>query len=336
MQKQTPLLTALAITALTTLPSCAPVNLTIGGPPTGAVQPTLVKSDGQWFSDRIDIIDVSGLIYNGNGTGFLASNDNPVGLLYERLQAAQNDPHTKAVILRINSPGGTVTGSEAMYRLITDFKAKTGKPVVTCVQDMAASGGYYVACASDEIICYPSSILGSIGVLIQTVSFKPALSRWGITTDAITSGKNKAAGNPLEEMTPEQRAIFKTIVDEFYAQFVGIVKAARPNIPSQKLADVTDGRIFSGTQAIKLGMVDHLGDLDTAITRAKALAKIKNADVYIHARPRTFIGSPYAANPGSAPSASAGSGTQYNMINIDASLGKTNAPGFYYIWAPGE
>ncbi len=332
MQNPIPKLTALVILTLATLPACAPVNLTIGGPPAGNLQPTLVKSDGQWFSDRIDIIDVSGLIYNGNQTGFLGSNENPVSLLYERLQAAQADPRTKAVILRINSPGGTVTGSEAMHKLIADFKAKSGKPVIACVQDMAASGGYYIACSSDEIVCFPSSVVGSIGVIIQTVSFKPALSRWGITTDAITSGKNKAAGNPLEELTPEQRAIFKQIVDEFYAQFVDVVKAGRPTLKTARLPEITDGRVFSGRQALQLGLVDHLGDLNTAIDRAKALAGIKNADVYIYARPRAYIGSPYAAAPGASQAA----GTQFNMINIEASLGRENAPGFYYIWAPGE
>ncbi len=333
MQKTTPKVALAALLAITAS-GCAPINLTIGGPPAGSLQPTLIKSDGQWFSDRIDIIDVSGLIFNGNATGLLGSNENPTGILYERLQIAAANPKTKAVILRINSPGGTVTGSEAMYRLVKDFKAKTGKPVVASVQDMAASGGYYIACASDEIVCYPSSIVGSIGVLIQTVSLKPALSRWGINTDAITSGKNKAAGNPLEELTPDQRAIFKGIVDEFYTQFVGVVKSGRPTLKTAQLAEITDGRVFSGNQALKLGLVDHLGDLDTAIDRAKKLANITNADVYIQARPGRFIGSPYAANPATP----AAGGTQINMaqINVDASLGHDKSPGFYYIWAPGE
>ena len=143
-----------------------------------------------------------------------------MSLFVEKLDKATEDPSVKAIVLRINSPGGGVTASDLMYNEVMAYKKRTGKPVVAVLMDVAASGGYYLACSADEIIAQPTTVTGSIGVIMQTVSFAGTMSKLGITADAITSGKMKDAGSPLKAMKPEEREIFQKLVNQFYDRFV--------------------------------------------------------------------------------------------------------------------
>ena len=169
--------------------------------------------------DKIALIEVSGMIMNARTPGLLSSGENPVGRFVETLNKAAADSRVRAIIVRINSPGGTVTGSDLMYNELMHFRETTSKPVVILMADVAASGGYYLACAGDHLIAHSTTITGSIGVIMQTVDVSGGLSRIGITTDAITSGPNKDIGSPLAPMESEHRAILQGIVDEFYASF---------------------------------------------------------------------------------------------------------------------
>ncbi|MAG16513.1 MAG: hypothetical protein CMJ21_00430, partial [Phycisphaerae bacterium] len=202
------ILTILALLAATlTLPACGPVTFTIdtGGANKRLTSSTVIDEPGAGAT-RVAIIDVTGMIYNASRRHLLGRGENPVSLLHEKLQAVRADHNVKAVILRINSPGGTVTASDAMYRQIVRFKADTATPVIALMMDVTASGGYYIACAADHCIAYPSTVTGSIGVVMQLISLKPLMTRWGIDAQAITSGPNKAAGSPLATLTDEQRA----------------------------------------------------------------------------------------------------------------------------------
>ncbi len=276
---------------------------------------------------RVAVIDVSGVIYNASRPSVLGVGENPVALLQEKLDQAANDARTRAVILRLNTPGGTVTASDAMYREVQRFRRKTGKPVIALMMDVAASGGYYLACAADDIVAYPTAVTGSIGVIVQTVSFKPALDRWGIRAEAITTGPNKDAGSPLSNLTPEQRAVLQALVDDFYARFLDVVRQARPGIEPETFPRVTDGRILSGEQALKHGLVDQLGDVHDALALAKQRAGIARADLVMYRRPGRYVGSPYAAAPATPT-------TQLNLaqINLDTPLLGEPASGFYYLW----
>ena len=320
---------AMVILALSALIGCSPVTLTLGGDPKdNELRTTVVERGG---SSRIAIVDVSGTIFNANHVGLFGTGENPVSLLQEQLTIAKKDSDVKAIVIRLNTPGGTVTASDVMYREVMRFKKETGKPVVALMMDVTASGGYYLACSADEIIAHPTTITGSIGVILQTVSFKPALSRWGIETDAITSGPNKDAGSPLSTMTPEQRVVLKALVDRFYARFTEVVRTSRPKIAAADFARVTDGRVFSGEDALAAGLVDRMGDLHDAVDLAKARAKIKSADVVVYHRPSHYVGSPYAN--GNTPPAN--SGTQINIaqVNVGDIFGASGA-GFYYMWVP--
>jgi len=168
--------------------------------------------------------------------GFFSDGENPVSLLAEKLDRARADRNVKAMILRLNSPGGTVQATEAMYDLLECFRTQSDKPVVACITNVGASGAYYLACAADKVICQPTSITGSIGVIIQTVSFAGTMKMIGIRAEAITSGKLKDMGSPLKDLTKEQRQVFQGMVDEFYGRFVEVVaERLRPSLNSDRL-----------------------------------------------------------------------------------------------------
>ncbi len=317
------------------LVGCGPMTFVVGVTPGDQqLDATVVQDAEGWTANRVAVIDVSGMIVNARTPGLLSAGENPVSTFREKLDAAADDRRVRAVVLRLNTPGGGVTASDAMYRDVLRFKQQTGKPVVVLMMDVAASGGYYVACAGDEIVAYPTTVTGSIGVIIQTMSLQPALSRIGISTEALTSGPNKDAGSPFGEMTESHRAVLQGLVDEFYGRFTAVVREARPSIPAERFEEVTDGRVVSGVRAHELGLVDHLGDLDDAFARAKALAGISDAKLVVYHREMEYVGSPYTSAPGGLPSAG---GSQINLLqlNLDGSPGGLGSPsGFYYLWRP--
>ncbi len=311
---------------------CGPVTFVVGASSMDQrLEPTVVRKAAGRAEGRIALIDVSGLLVNAEKFALLEQGENPVSLFHEQLAAAAADPKVKAVVLRINSPGGGVTASDMMYRDVRRFREGTGKPVVALLMDVAASGGYYVACGADEIVAYPTSLTGSIGVIVQTVSFKPALERWGVRAEAITSGPNKDAGSPLSTLTDEHRAILRGIVDEFHAGFVAVVREGRPGVAEADFARITDGRVVTGAEAAEVGLADRMGDLHDAIAVAKSRAGIRAADVVRYHRPLRYVGSPYArlATGRDAPDS-----INLLQLNIDA-LGGIDAPvGAFYLWRP--
>ena len=317
------------------LVGCGPTTFVVGLSPgdqrmvTSVVEPAKSRT-----RDRVAVIDVTGMILNARIPGLLSEGENPVSVLHEQLNKAAKDKHCKAVVLRLNTPGGAVAASDMMYRDVLDFKEATGKPVVVVMMDVAASGGYYLACAGDYIVAYPSTVTASIGVIFQTVSLKPALSSIGIQTEAITSGPNKDAGSPLSELTDGHRAVYQEMVDTFYADFMGIVRTARPGISDEHFKEVTDGRVVTGRRALEVGLVDGLGDLDDGFAKAKSLAGLDDASLVRYHRPLSYVGSPYASSGERQPQASS---TQVNLLqlNVDGSFGESASGCFYYVWLPG-
>lgn len=316
------------------LSGCGPTTFVVGvAPGDQRLTTTVVQSPEMRTRDAVAMVDVSGMILNAKTTGLLRDGENPVSRFREMLDAAAADQKVKALIVRINSPGGAVTASDAMYRDLKSFKQDTGKPVIVLMMDVAASGGYYIACAGDRIVAYPSTVTASIGVIIQTMSFQPALASVGIQADAITSGPNKAAGSPLSTMSPKQRAVLQAMVDEFYEDFKRVVRDGRgEKIKESDFAEITDGRIVSGRRALEVGLVDQLGDLDDAFVSAKEAAGIGDAALIRYHRPLEYVGSPYSASP----IGQGESNTQVNLVNVDlAGLTGLPGPGFYYLWLPG-
>lgn len=282
---------------------------------------------------KVALIDVTGLIADARRPGLLSRGSNPVNEFAEALKKAGDDHDVRAVIVRINSPGGTVTASDVMYRELVRFREKTEKPAVVLMADVAASGGYYLACAGDEIIAHPTTVTGSIGVIIQTFNFSEGMRRIGIRADAITSGPNKALGSPFEPMPEEHRAILQGIVNEFFDNFREVVTMNRRTLSPGDLEQVTDGRVVTGARAAEVGLVDRLGDLHDAFDRAKVLAELDRAQLVKYHRNYTYVGSPYAAAP--LGRGAAGGDTQINLLqlNLDGATPGSQI-GFYYLWDP--
>lgn len=300
-------------------------------PGSDAITQSVVMEETGHTGD-VALIDVKGLLADVRGPAILSDGENPVDRFAESLRHAEKDESTKAIIVRINSPGGTVTASDVMYRELLAFKERSGKPAIVLMADLAASGGYYLACAGDEIVAHPTTITGSIGVIMQTINVSQGLGKLGIRADAITSGPNKALASPLEPMKQEHRELLQGLVDDFYSGFRAVVVASRPTIaalPEDQADQVMDGRVFTGRSALEIGLVDAVGDLDDALARAKVRANLAAARLVKHHRPGSHVVTPYAAAP--EPPATA----QLNLIQMNLQ----GAPwldhvGFWYVWNP--
>lgn len=291
----------------------------------GLTETVVLEDPGAGSSAKIALIQITGVIADADRRGLITKGENPVARFVESLHKAAKDPKVKAIVLRINSPGGTVTASDIVYREIQHFKNTSKKPVVVLMSDVAASGGYYIACAADEIIAHPTTITGSIGVIIQTFNFSEGMRRIGINADAITSGPNKATGSPFEPMPPEHRALLQGLVDEFYANFVAIVTDSRPNLSIADLEWITDGRVVTGKRAAEVGLIDSTGDLRDAFAAAKKRANLTAAKLVKYHRPLEYVGSAYARSPGTNP--------QINMLQLNVDAGPLfDQSGFYYLW----
>jgi len=219
--------------------------------------------EGGFFPPKIALIDVEGVLMNRSKPELIGEGEHPVSLFVEKLEKAANDSGVKALVVRINSPGGTVTASDLMYKELKYFKERTEgeRPVVAVLMDVAASGGYYVACGCDSIVAHPTTLTGSIGVIMQLINFAGTMQKIGMEAEAITSGEMKDAGSPFEHLTTEEREIFQKLVDDFYDRFVEVVAAGREELDEEEVRELADGRVYSAEQALELGFVDRIGTL---------------------------------------------------------------------------
>ncbi len=197
----------------------------------------------------------------------------------DAIKALKKDENNKGVILYINSPGGGVYESDEVYLAIKDYKKATGRPVYTYMGSMAASGGYYIAAASDKIFANRNTWTGSIGVRLSTMyDVSEFLDKQGIKTKNITSGKNKAMGDISEKLTKEQEEIYQSIIDESYEQFLDIVAKGR-NMKKAKVKKLADGRIYTAKQALRNGLIDKISTYEDAIIAMKKMEKLNQCEV---------------------------------------------------------
>lgn len=341
------LLAALCLALL--LPACGPLSVTFTlGARDGKLREATVMDDGGKGSSaaKIALIDVRGVIAETSPTralGLLDAGPSPVDEFVARLKKAAEDDSVRAVILRINSPGGSVAASELMYNELRRFRESTGKPVVASLSEVAASGGYYLALGADEIVAQPTSITASIGVIIPTINVSEGLRRIGVVSRSVKSGQNKDIANPLEPMRDSQYAVLQSMVDEFYASFRALVVERRtiaPNaLDTARLDELTDGRVVTGAQAVRTGLADREGDLRDAFERAKALAGVERARLVkfygeYDPPPRTAYAT---AGPHAIPSGAGPSGAiEINLLRIDGltDLGGPSGAVAYYLWLP--
>lgn len=222
------------------------------------------------FTDRLQVIRLSGLIADRQETSIFGGADGASACL-KALRKAVNDKHVKGVLLRINSPGGTVPTSQEIADEVLALRGRN-KPVVVSMVDVAASGGYYIACAADKIVAEPGTITGSIGVIFNTMNLKGLADKIGLQPEVIKSGQFKDIGSPFRPMSLDDKAILEGLIADAYDQFVAAVAKGR-SMPTEVVKTIADGRIYSGRQAQKLKLVDQLGGYDTAINLLQDLSQ---------------------------------------------------------------
>ncbi len=298
------------------------------------LQETVVEKGEGILPAKIALIDIDGMILNYRKSSLMGSSENPMALIIEKLNKAAKDKRVKAIVLRINSPGGTVTASDIIYRHILSIRKgdkqlkSPPKPVVASMMDVCASGGYYIACSADKIFAEPTTVTGSIGVVMMTFNLKGLLDKIGVETDAIKSGAKKDAGSPFRPLKPDERKIFQDMINQFYGRFVNVVCVSR-KMERNKVLKLADGRIFTGQDAFKLGLVDKIGSLEDAIACAKQLAKVKSADVVMYHRPIGYRGNIY-----SSTQARASARTEHSIITLEMPEWFSSQGAFLYLWQP--
>lgn len=254
---------ALALARSGQKPSRSSIGARVGKP---AAAPAFA-ADG-----AIAVVDLRGPIALGLGGGL---RDGTADGVLRRLRELRDQSEVKAVVLRINTPGGSVAAVQEIHGAVLALKGE-GKKVVASLGDIAASGGYYVAAAADRVVANPGSIVGSIGVVFHLMNFEELTKKIGVQATVIKSGAMKDMGSPYRPLNPEERRVFEGLVASAYGQFLDAVARGR-KIPLDKLRPLADGRVFTGEQARAAGLVDVLGSYDDAVKEAAALAGIKSA-----------------------------------------------------------
>ncbi|WP_347489403.1 signal peptide peptidase SppA [Desulfoscipio sp. XC116] len=247
------------------------------------------KGDGKdYYGKRgsdgvIGVIQINGTIVSGVDSSSLFSAAAGSDVIMEQLRRAADDPAIKAVVLRLNTPGGTTGGSQEIA-LEVDRLRKAGKKVVASMGDVAASGGYWIACRCDKIVANPGTITGSIGVIMETQNLQGLYEKLGMDSVVFKSGPHKDMGSSSRVVTEQEQQIFQSMVDDMYKQFVATVSEGR-GIDQAQVRELADGRIFTGSQALDNGLVDDLGNYYDALDMAADLAGIKGEPEVISLSP---------------------------------------------------
>jgi protease-4 len=275
---------------------------------------------------KIAVIDVDGLLVNADMTGLGSAGENPVALFRERLDAIKRDKLVRAVVLRINSPGGGVTATDIMWHDLQRFRECTHLPVVACVLDVGTGGAYYLATASDHIVVHPTSVTGGIGVILNLYDLSLMLEHYQILSVPVKSGPNIDMGTPLRALGDERREMLQKMADEYHRHFKHVVEAARPSIDTT-LASTFDGRVFTASQALERRLIDEVGYLDNAVAMAKQLSGVCSAKLAMYHRCNDRARSPYAIT------ANVPLQTSALPISIPA-FDRSKMPTFLYLWQP--
>lgn len=300
---------------------CITINLP---PPPGPMKEEELTGSGR---DKVLLVEVSGVISSADSDG-LFERPNMVADIKEQLNRAADDKKVKAVVLRINSPGGTVTASDIIYHELRTFKQKRKIPVIASIMDVGASGGYYVAMGADKVVVHPSSVTGSLGVIMMTMNARGLLEKIGLEATTVKSGPNKDMGSPFRAMTDEERVIFQRLITGFYERFLAVIHEGRRNLTPDEIRKLADGRVYTGEQATALGLTDAVGYLDDAIELAKREAGLTEARIVTYRRPGEYRNNIYSKFMG-------GEGGLAALAHLDLmALFRGGTPQFMYLWAP--
>jgi protease-4 len=276
---------------------------------------------------KVLVVSIEGKITDDPEQDLLGEKPSMVQEVVSQLRQAEKDDQVKAVVLKIDSPGGSVTASDVLYHEIAAFKKRTGTKIVVSMMDMATSGGYYVALPADSIVAHPTTLTGSVGVIFLQPKVDGLMEKIGVSVDVNKSGKNKDIGSPFRPSTAEEKRILQNLTDQLGNRFVNLVKKHR-GIDGKNLDEVASAKVFLGEDALKLGLLDELGYVSDALKKAKELAGLpEDARVVVYRRTQYANDNVY--NP--ATSWTGGRIPALVDLGLPASMSHVTA-GFYYLW----
>lgn len=281
--------------------------------------------------EKILIIPIRGLISTAPDEGFLSTRPSLVQEVVSQLKRAKDDKNIKAIILQINSLGGTVTASDILYHEIKRLKEENEIIIVAVLMDLATSGGYYIALPANLIIAHPTTVTGSVGVVFIRPDLTELMNKIGLQVNVSKSGEKKDMGTFYRDSSPEENELFQDLVDKMGKRFVDLVSEHR-NIDNQGLSHVASAKIMLADEAEKLGLIDRTGYINDALDETKKLAGLPdNTKIVVYRR------SNYPDDNYYNPITMKSSGKALYMINLGIDNKATLlAPGFYYLWLQGN
>jgi protease-4 len=317
---------ALVLTALLLATGCSLVNIELT-PRIKPLEERTVEGSGR---TKILLTDISGFISEEGSSPTLVIGAPPPRVpllvrLREELKKAEDDQSVKALIIRINSTGGTVTASDIMFKEIDLFKKKAKIPVFAVMMDVAASGGYYVALAADTIVAHPTSVTGSIGVIMLSLNAEGLLQKIGVATSAFKSGERKDMGSPFRAVTEDERKIFQSLIDGLHGQFLSRLVESR-KLPLDTARTIADGRVYTAQQALELKLIDQIGYMDDVLKLARQKIGVDEARVVVYHRPADYRATYYARAESSS------GGLDVTATQLASLIG--GGPRFPYLWLP--
>jgi protease-4 len=276
---------------------------------------------------RVAIVDVDGVLLNENFGTIYSVGDNPLAAFRDKLEAAARDPQVAAVVLRINSPGGSVTSCDVMAEELRRFRAETNKPVIAALMDLATSGAYLIAVETDDIVAHPTALLGGLGVVFNHYNLQDAMAQLNLLADPVKSGSRIDMGTVTAPLDQETRKMLQQMADAYREHLQRRVQKRRPAMTAQDHQTVQDGRVVIASQALALHLVDRLGYLHDAIAEAERRAGISAAEVVLYHRSAYPAHSLYAISPVPAPLNEA---IPLSYPGLD----RSKLPTFLYLWQP--
>jgi protease-4 len=307
---------------------CISTNSKVTAEPasTGPVVPMAVEQVDPCSALKVAVIDVDGLLLNMDMSGPYSQGENPVAMFHERLTAAACDPAVRAVVIRINSPGGGVTASDIMHHDLQAFRTRTGRPVIACLMDVGAGGAYYLATAADQIVAHPTTITGGIGVVLNVYNLADAMAQHNVLATPVKSGDNIDLGSPIKGLDASKRQLLQTMSDEFHARFCELVTMSRHLTPPLD-PKLFDGRVFTARQALDLHLINSIGYLDDCIAMARQAGGAPQASVVLYHRAADRAYTPYSITP-NVP-------LQSGLFPFSLpGLDRAKLPTFLYLWQP--
>jgi len=325
MMKYDRLLFWIPVLALVSLfpAGCTLVQINLG-PQMAPLEEQTIAGSGQ---AKILAVTVSGLLLEDGAPRApwpWLTGENQLARLAEELDQAGRDPQIKGLLVKINSPGGSVAAADILYHQLQQFRRQTGLQVVAALMGVAASGGYYVALAADRIMALPTTVTGSIGVISLKLNLAGLMNRYGVKTETVKSAPLKDMWSPFRPASEEERRIMQDLIDELFDRFKTTVRENRPGMSAEQLRQATRAQVMTASQALGLGLIDAIGYPEDAFQLVKKMAGLEEARLVVYRRPGAYRANIYAET--------AASPAGFSAPDLPALAEPTQ---LMYLWLPG-